>query len=470
MGARKPGKVVSKLLKTRSNNIRFWFLTLLLAAVLIPIAWILVVRFEGEKPAVDIKLASPSLGLSQELVISLLDSKSGLRDVWAGIVKDGKDYILLKKEFPGSAFIGGGELDKESFTLVLEPKTLGISDGPATLRIVAKDFSWRGGFGGNRTLIEQPVTIDTKPPSISILTRFHNIAQGGAGLAIYRVSEPCPESGVYVGEEYYPGYPGFFKNPEICLSFFALGYDQDRDVKMFVQAVDAAGNRSVSGIPRYIIRKRFKKDVVDISDSFLSQKMPEFENEIPGSAGLSPTEIYLKVNRELRQANYQKIVELVRNSDSALHWKDTFLRLPNSARRSSFADHREYHYNGKKIDEQVHLGIDLASLARSPVPASNSGRIVFGGRIGIYGNTVLIDHGFGLFSMYSHLTDVTVEKGQNVSRGDIVGHTGTTGLAGGDHLHFSIMIHHTFVNPVEWWDGSWIENNVLVKLRDVETG
>lgn len=456
----------NKLLKTKPKKLRFWFITFLLLIIFVPATWVLVVRFEGEKPGVDIQLASPFLGLSQELVVSFSDKKSGLRDVWVGIVKDGKDYILLKKDFPGTSFIGGGDLDKTSFTLALEPKSLGISDGPATLRIVAKDYSWRGGFGGNETLIEKAVTIDSKPPAISILTRFHNIAQGGAGLAIYRISEHCSGSGVHVGDQYYPGYSGFFKDDNLWLAFFALRYDQDSKDKMFVEAVDAAGNRSVSGIPQYVIRKRFRKDVVNISDRFLSQKMPEFQNDIPGSDGLSPVEMFLKVNRDLREKNYKTIVGLLQNSDSTLHWKDTFLRLPNSARRSSFADHRDYQYDGKDIDHQVHLGIDLASLARSPVPASNAGRIVFGGRIGIYGNTVLIDHGFGLFSMYSHLSEITVEKGKLVARGDVIGHTGMTGLAGGDHLHYSILIHHTFVNPVEWWDASWIENNVMSKIRD----
>ena len=439
-------------------------------AVLAPIVWVLVVRLEGEKPAAEIQLASPSLGLSQVLTVSFSDSKSGLRDVWIGIAKDGKDYVLVKKDFPGSGFIGGGKVAKESFTVLVEPKALGISEGKAILRIVAKDYSWRGRFSGNQTLIEKPVTIDTKPPVISVLTRFHNIAQGGAGLAIYQISEPCKETGVYVGEEFYPGFSGYFKDPNMWLAFFALGYDQDSETKMFVQAVDAAGTRSVSGIPRYVIRKRFRKDELNISDRFLAKKMPEFENEIPGSARLSPVEMFLKVNRDLRKTDYGKITELVKDSDPALHWKGAFLRLPNSARRAGFADYRDYKYQGKNIDNQVHLGIDLASIARSPVPAANAGKVAFSGRIGIYGLTVLIDHGFGLFSMYSHLSDIKVEKGQQVAKGDIIGNTGTTGMAAGDHLHYGVLIHHTFVNPVEWWDASWIENNVMAKIRDAETG
>jgi murein DD-endopeptidase MepM/ murein hydrolase activator NlpD len=460
----------NKLLKTNPKRIGSWFLTLLVLAVLAPIVWVLVVRLEGEKPAAQIQLASPYLGLSQELTVSFTDSKSGLRDVRIDIAKDGKDYVLVKKNFPGSGFIGGGEVAKESFTVLVEPKALGISEGKATLRIVAKDYSWRGRFSGNQTLIEKPVTIDTKPPAISVLTRFHNIAQGGAGLAIYQISEPCKETGIYVGEEFYPGYSGYFKDSNMWLAFFALRHDQDSKTKMFVQAVDAAGNRSVGGIPKHIIRKRFRKDRINISDGFLARKMPEFENQIAEGAGLSPVEIFLKVNRDFRKADYEKIVELVKNPDPALHWKGAFLRLPNSARRASFADYRDYRYQKKNIDNQVHLGIDLASLARSPVPASNAGKIAFSDRNGIYGLTVLIDHGFGLFSMYSHLSDIKVKKGQKVAKGDVIGNTGATGLAGGDHLHYSVLIHHTFVNPVEWWDGSWIENNVMAKIRDAETG
>ena len=135
--------------------------------------------------------------------------------------------------------------------------------------------------------------------------------------------------------------------------------------------------------------------------------------------------------------------------------------------QAGFADHRVYEYEGKVIDRQVHLGIDLASVQHAPVPAANSGVVQFSGDLGIYGKTVLIDHGFGLFSMYAHLNASDVTKGQQVARGDTIGRTGSTGLAGGDHLHFSILVHNTFVNPIEWWDAAWIHNNITVKIDAV---
>jgi len=116
----------------------------------------------------------------------------------------------------------------------------------------------------------------------------------------------------------------------------------------------------------------------------------------------------------------------------------------------------------------VHLGIDLASVSQSPVPAANRGKVVLTENIGIYGKTVIIDHGFGLFSMYSHLSGFGVQEGQIVDRGTIIGQTGTTGFAAGDHLHFGVLVHNTFVNPVEWWDASWIKNNITAKIEAVQ--
>jgi murein DD-endopeptidase MepM/ murein hydrolase activator NlpD len=78
---------------------------------------------------------------------------------------------------------------------------------------------------------------------------------------------------------------------------------------------------------------------------------------------------------------------------------------------------------------------------------------------------VIIDHGLGIFSLYGHLSAITVKTGQEVQRGDVVGRTGETGLAGGDHLHFSIMLYGVHVDPVEWWDGKWIRDHVTAKLE-----
>jgi murein DD-endopeptidase MepM/ murein hydrolase activator NlpD len=129
-----------------------------------------------------------------------------------------------------------------------------------------------------------------------------------------------------------------------------------------------------------------------------------------------------------------------------------------------FADDRTYYYKGKKIDEQYHMGIDLASSANSPVEAGNNGKVIFAGKNGIYGLMVVIDHGQGIASLYGHLSEMKVAAGDLVKKGDVIGITGQTGLAGGDHLHFSMLVHGIFVNPLEWLDKHWIEDNITNKL------
>jgi len=443
---------------------RWGLIALLLIVVVFPVVWILVVRLEGEKPSLTLKLTSSSIRASQEFSVSVSDTKSGLRRVWVGLLKDGREIVLLERDFPKESFIGGGETHEATFKIKIEPKKMGITDGRAILRMVARDYSWRRWWHGNRTYVEKDVTIDTMAPVIDVLSRVHNISQGGAGLVIYRVSEPCPESGVIAGNNFFPGHAGYYKDANILLAFFALNYNQGPGTEIFVKATDYAGNSARAGFPYYIKRKVFKKDAINISDRFINWKAPEFDIEIPLESKTPMADKFLKINRDFRQDNYRKIIGLVEESDNTLHWEGVFLRLPKSERMASFADHRDYRYKGRKIDQQVHLGIDLASLAQSPVPASNAGKIKFVGFIGIYGKTIIIDHGFGLLSMYSHLSSIGVTKDQIVSKGEIIGRTGSTGLAGGDHLHFSMLIHNTFVNPIEWWDADWIKNNISNKI------
>jgi len=123
-------------------------------------------------------------------------------------------------------------------------------------------------------------------------------------------------------------------------------------------------------------------------------------------------------------------------------------------------------YDGQSVDQQDHLGFDLASTSRAEIPAANDGTVVLARYFGIYGNAVVIDHGFGLLSLYGHLSNLAVEEGQKVERGQAIGRSGATGLAGGDHLHFTILLHGLAVNPREWWDGHWIHDRLELKLGD----
>lgn len=451
-------------MNTKRKESRAWLWGVLVLVILVPVLFLLIKRMEGTPPQMRLELTSPTLGADQTLTVHVEDAKSGIRQVWVAVLQEGKEAVLLDRFFPAGTLISGGAVRKETLSIPFNVKDAGLKNGPAMLRMVTRDFSWRKWGKGNQVYQDQDVVIDTEPPGVEVLSRVHNLNQGGAGLVIYRLSEKCPSSGVKVGDRFYPGLAGHFNDAAVYMTFIALSHLQGPDTLIQVTATDFAGNEGRAGLPYHINRRRFKQDKINISDQFLNWKMPEFKASTGSVPRENPMETFLKVNRQLRQANYETLIKVTAKSDAQLYWQGSFLRLPNAANRAGFADHRTYLHNGKKIDEQTHMGIDLASVQQSPVPAGNSGKVVFADTLGIYGQTVVIDHGFGLFSMYSHLSHMDVNPDQMVSKGDIIGKTGRTGLAGGDHLHLGMIVYETFINPVEWWDAQWIANNITSKL------
>jgi murein DD-endopeptidase MepM/ murein hydrolase activator NlpD len=435
---------------------------------LVPLMILLVKRMEGHPPTATLEMESAALGAERSLTLKVADPRNGIREIWVGIVKDGKETVLLDKYYPAGNIWMGGLTREETLSIPVEPKAHGITDGKAKLRMVVRDYSWRGWGKGNQNYQEREVIIDTRAPEIDVVSGPLYITQGGSGVVIYKLSEDCSTSGVQVGDDFYPGYHGDFKDPHLYMALMALGYKQGRSTPLAVAATDFAGNEARVGLQAHINPRKFKHDRISITDSFLDWKMPEFVSQVPSTPGESMLDIFMQVNRDLRQQNYEELAKHTVNPDTQLHWQGDFLRLPGAANRAGYADHRKYVYKGRVIDEEDHMGMDLASVQNSPVPAANSGKIAMVDSVGIYGNTVMIDHGFGLFSMYSHLSATTVSKGQLVEKGEIIGKTGRTGLAGGDHLHFGMFVNRTFVNPVEWWDMHWIEDNILSKIKSAQ--
>jgi murein DD-endopeptidase MepM/ murein hydrolase activator NlpD len=175
---------------------------------------------------------------------------------------------------------------------------------------------------------------------------------------------------------------------------------------------------------------------------------------------------FLRVNGELRRRNDETIASFAGQTAPEVLWSDAFVQLPNTRVEARFADHRTYYYKGQEVDQQVHLGCDLASTAHAPVLAANTGTVLFAETLGIYGNAVIVDHGMGVQSLYGHLSSIAVRPGDRVERGQELGRSGQTGLAGGDHLHFTMLVAGHTVSPIEWWDAHWIEDRIRRKLRE----
>jgi murein DD-endopeptidase MepM/ murein hydrolase activator NlpD len=322
---------------------------------------------------------------------------------------------------------------------------------------MAEDRSWNG---GNLTTVEKKLLIDTRPPQLSVLGGPHYINRGGAGLVVLLANEDIPVNGIKVGDAFFPGSAAGRNRVPV---YFALPLDAPSDAAFSASAEDIAGNRVLLPFHPNIKAKTPKSDKINLTDKFLGNVVPYFKSLDPALQG-TDLEIFLAVNRKQRGLDYEQIQKICADSAPQPLWSGPFLRLPNSKPMAAFGDHRTYLYRGREIDRQTHLGVDLASTQQCPVPAANAGRVVFSGPLGIYGLTIVLDHGCGLFSMYSHLSRAEVEVKKEVAKGDILGRSGSTGMAGGDHLHFAMLVRGIFVNPVEWWDAHWIRDNIELKL------
>jgi murein DD-endopeptidase MepM/ murein hydrolase activator NlpD len=452
-------------LKDKNKRLSILAMISIFILIFLPMLVVVVIRMESEQPSVKLELPSTFIGMDKWLEITLEDPKSGLKRFWVAVLQDGKETTLLEKHFPASGILHKGSVKSESVRIKIEPQKFNLKDGKAMLRMMAVDYSWKSWGKGNRFYSEKEIIIDTEAPIARVLTRSHNISPGGSNAVAYALSEPCDISGVQVADHFYPGYPDLGGNNDTRIAFFALNDQQHSGTEIYLLAQDRAGNQSKTEFPHYIKTKRFKKDTLQVSDRFILGRLPEFEKALADQNLEDPLDKFLFINREIRARNKAVLNKLMQQSDPTIYWNGTFLRLPKSATRSGFGDRRTYQYNGKTIDKQTHLGIDLASLAMSPVPAANSGKVIYAETLGIYGRLIVIDHGYGLFSMYAHLSSFNVPVGQIVKKGDIIGSTGKSGLAGGDHLHYSVLISGTFVDPLEWWDASWIHNNITNKIE-----
>ena len=331
------------------------------------------------------------------------------------------------------------------------------------------------GLRAVETTAAHDVQVRLEKPRVSVLSTHHYVNLGGSEVVVYRVTPADVDSGVMVGDVEYPGYAAVgargddvrITDPEIRMAFFALRHDQALTTPMHVFARDEAGNAARATFDYRTFPKPFKRSRIEINDRLLERVVPAI---LAGTSDVKPSgsliDQFVAINSELRRKNAEKIVSFASQSSAEMLWQGAvFHPFTNSSAESAFADQRTYVYQGREVDKQVHLGFDLASFAGTPIVAANRGSVVFAEELGIYGQCVIIDHGMGVQSLYAHLSSIEVKPGAMVEKGQSIGRSGMTGLAGGDHLHFTMLVNGQMVNPIEWWDSHWIADRILRKLK-----
>ena len=419
--------------------------------------------YEREKPQLDFLEDVSTIGLSKDLHFTASDSRSGISLLEIYLSQGDQRARVYQKQYSRQGFFSNNGPKRFEDTVKIEVGPLGFKDGSAELQATASDFSFWNWMNGNKTVMTYPVTLDTTPPKISILHSTRYVSPGGSGMVVYRINDTVEKQGVTVNGHFNPGFPVSGEGDDRFVAYFGLNHDTEKIEEAVASATDRAGNKGAASFGMILKKESFKNDRINVSDNFLNQKIPEFAQEYPQLSG-SMVEQYVYVNSRIREENYQTIVQICANPSPTRLWQGRFGRMAGS-RMAGFAETRTYLYNDEEIDRQVHLGIDLASTMHAEIKAANRGIVVFADYLGIYGNTVILDHGQGIFSLYSHMSQIGVAAGELIEKDGVIGQTGTTGMAGGDHLHFSMLVNGIFVTPLEWWDQQWLQLNIDDILR-----
>lgn len=420
-------------------------------------------RCEGTPPVVTVGGPIPLGVAPRDVLVEISDAGAGVRGFEAAVIHAGGEIPLAGRDLGGSAIpFLGPDTRQTSAPLSIDARALGLAQGDATLRITARDLSWRDWTRGNRTVVEVPLSVDFRPPMLSLAPGITYAKRAGSVLLVYDVSDDTERDGVEVADQFYPGLrpPGEGAPASRRFVLFPLAQELTPDVKIRVVAIDRAGNRAEQ-TPQINIKDRvYPEEKIVLPERFLTQKIPDLAGATGVAYSGDAVAAFQEINTRIRKENEAKIREVTATSESEPLFSGAFHQMKDSQVRSSFAERRSYFVDDAKVSESIHYGYDLASLAGAPIQASNRGKVVFAEELGIYGGCVILDHGLGLHTLYGHLSSIGVQVGDLVEQGQEIGRSGQTGLAGGDHLHFAILLHGVYVDPVEWWDAKWVREHV----------
>lgn len=355
---------------------------------------------------------------------------------------------------------------QEKVVLGIKPISLMSNIKDIIVAVEVYDNSYWNFFKGNRTYKEYKITIDRKRPVARVLSNSYNIRRGGSGAVVVEVKdENLKDKYITFNNEYRFELIPFMKEGfYAAIIAWPIDIKFDEFSRINLIAVDEANNTTITKIPFYIKDLKIKNDKLNISDDFINKVSIPVLQTSNYSVPTSNEEIFVKQNSNLRNENVKTIRdESLKNMSKEMVSNfniKPFRRLSGSKTFAGFAERRAYFYDNVQIDEAWHLGMDWASIKHAPVEISNNGKVIFNNYLGIYGNTLIVDHGFGIQSLYAHTSQFHVEKGSQVNAGKVIADTGSTGAVFGDHLHFGMLVQGIEVNPIEWMDKNWIKTRI----------
>ena len=362
------------------------------------------------------------IGVRTPITLDLRARRGGVQSVDVRLLQGGTRVNVAQQTFSGTPS------NEQRVQLIVAGGTLGLREGAATLEVRARDGFWRPIRVDDRTIASLPVVLDFTPPTLEILASTRYLSRGGGGLVALR-AKGAARVGVAVGDLFFPGFPAGAADSGLYATLYALPWNLPPNSPITVSAQDEAGNAVSRALAVDIRPRKFPMDTIDISEQFLASKMPELlpeRGQIPPEP--APRRLPHRESRQAEGGGGDEAEARPKRKPTPL-FEGAFIQPRNTKVFSNFAETRTYRYQGKDVDTQVHLGYDLASLKHSPVPAANAGVVVYAAPLNIYGNAVVVDHGWGLQTLYGHLSTLEVKEGDEVKKGQELGRSGATGLA-----------------------------------------
>jgi hypothetical protein len=431
--------------------------TILLVAILAGLAFA-GLFFLSNHTSLHIVPAVQTIGVSTPVTVTLVNPH-GVRAIRAYLEQNGRQYPLFKERQPATRLWWRKNAAPRTVTFEAgKKKAPGLQEGKARLVVEAVSNDLRGATDS----AVRDVNIVLSAPRVIPDDAQHYINQGGMELVTMTASGSWNSVGVRVDGYTFRSFPLPGKSPNERFAMFAYPWDLPPDVSPVVYASNAAGTTATAHFWFKVFPKKFRTRDFVLDDSLMEKLVQSVDPTGQLAPGPDLLARFLKINGEMRRKNNQQLADLRFKTEERVLWRGPFLHWGKE--EADFADVRNYIYRGKQVDRQVHLGFDLSDVANGPVMAANDGRVVWAADLGIYGNCIVVDHGYGLQSIYGHLRQIDVKPGDLVKKGQKMGIAGQTGLAGGIHVHFGMQLDGVQINPREWWDEHWIKDRILSKL------
>lgn len=421
--------------------------------------------FEQDKPKVLIE-DNIYWNLKSPLTVDLED-QSGIK-YYKIIFKDNEREYLLNQNVLSDI--------QKKLTLKVNPPKLDMfyKGNGGVIQIEAVDNSKWNFLEGNKIVKSVNVQIDTKKPTANVLSNSRYILRGGSAAVVVKVEdENLKDAFIEFNEkarfELLP-----YKKEGYYAAIITWPIDFENFERVDLVAQDKAHNITKTKIPFYYQTKNINTDKITLSESFIKNVSVSVLEQSLEKIPEDLKDIFVYSNKDLREKNIKTLMDVAqKNLPKNLLTEDfkidRFKRLRGSKTVAGYGERRHYYLNGEKINEAWHLGIDWASVKKAPVRVSNAGEVVFKDYLGLYGNTVIVNHGLGLYSLYAHTSSQDVEVGQVVGENEKIANTGSTGAVFGDHLHFGILIQGYEADPIEWLDSKWIKTRITDILKSGES-